>query len=73
MQTTTIWIIIFYLLLLDSFSTNIISWFGFRKWYQNKGGMLARYAPLTRFWTTYYLFLVLIIGYLIHNYVVPLY
>ncbi len=61
--------IIFYLLLIDAISVNLISWFGFRKWYQGNFAILARFFPLTRGWTTYYLILVLFIGYVLHAYI----
>lgn len=73
METTTIWVIVFYLLLIDSLSANIVSWLGFRKWYQGNFGIIARHFPITRGWTTYYLVLVLIIGYLLHNFATPLF
>lgn len=73
MEITIIWIIVFYLLLIDSISVNVVSWFGFRKWYQGNFSIIARHFPLTRGWTTYYLVLVLLIGCLVHNFVAPLF
>jgi|TARA_B100001079_G_C16277983_1_gene455173 hypothetical protein len=73
MEITTIWIIAFYLLLVDSLGANIVSWLGFRKGYKGNFSIIARYFPATRGWTTYYLILVLLIGYLVHNFVAPLF
>ncbi len=70
---TTIYLVIFYLLLIDSLGANVVSWFGFRKWYQGNFSLLSRYFPATKGWTTYYLVLVLFIGCILHNFVVPLY
>ncbi len=70
---TTIWIVVFYLLLIDSVGANIVSWFGFRKWYQGNFRIMSKYFPVTRGWTTYYLILVIIIGYILHSFVVPLF
>ncbi len=69
----TIWVIVFYLLLIDSLGANAMSWLGLKKWYQGNFSAFARYFPATKGWTTYYLILVLIIGYLIHNFVTPLF
>ncbi len=73
MDTTLILTILFYILLLDSIGANIVSWCGFRQWYRGNFSVIARYLPLAKGWTTYYFILVLFIGYLIHNFVSPLY
>lgn len=59
-------IVIFYLLLIDSIVANLLAWFG-EVWYLKHFRLMSRYFPLTRGWTTYYLVLVLIIGYLAYN------
>ncbi|MCF6277059.1 MAG: hypothetical protein L3J07_04475 [Candidatus Magasanikbacteria bacterium] len=70
---TTFWIIFFYILLVDSVGANAISWFGVKKWYKGNFSIMARYFPATKGWTIYYFVLVLVIGYLIHNYVATLF
>lgn len=56
--------IIFYLLLIDSIGANLLTWGGVGdKWYKNLR-LVSRYFPATKGWTTYYLILVLWIGYL---------
>lgn len=59
--------IIFWLLLLDSLIANYITWFGNREYF-NKMKLFKRFLPLTTGWTTLYLFLVLLIGYIIYLY-----
>ncbi len=73
MENSIILLIIFYLLLIDSIGANIVSWFGLRKWYQGNFSVIAKYLPLTKVWTTYYFLLILFIGFLIHNFVRPLF
>ena len=55
--------IIFWVLLLDSVVANIVAW-GFRGWYLKHFRLVSRYFPVAKGWTTYYLILVLYIGYL---------
>ena len=57
-------VIIFWLILLDSLGANIIAWLGKVKWYHHNFRLISRYFPLAKGWTTYYLALVLWIGYL---------
>ena len=54
--------IIFYLLLFDSIGANVLAWSGGQKWWQRNFNVIARYFPLYRGWTTYYLILVLVMG-----------
>lgn len=61
----TILQILFWILLLDSLIANIISYAGFQKYF-NKFKLFSRYFPITKGWTSTYLVLVLIIGYLIY-------
>lgn len=69
----SIYAIIFYLLLIDSIGVNIVAWTSGRKWYQRNFSIFSRYFPATRGWTTYYLLLVIFIGYIIHNYITYLF
>lgn len=55
--------VIFYILLVDSIVANIIAWWG-RDWYVKHFKTFSRWLPLTRVWATWYLVLVLWIGYL---------
>lgn len=57
--------IIFWLLLLDSLIATCIAWSGYKEFF-NKMFFFKRYFPLTRGWTTFYLILVLFIGYIIY-------
>ena len=57
--------IVFYLLLIDSIGANILSWGGAQNWWNKHLPFISRHLPITRGWTTYYLLLVLFIGYLI--------
>ncbi|USN56820.1 MAG: hypothetical protein H6766_07610 [Candidatus Peribacteria bacterium] len=59
----TLFAIIFYLLLLDALVANIIARFG-EKRYVRHFRLMSRFFPITKGWTTYYLVLVLYIGYL---------
>ncbi|HEV8666370.1 MAG TPA: hypothetical protein VN665_00795 [Candidatus Paceibacterota bacterium] len=62
----TIEAIIFYLLLLDSVTANFVAYFG-RRWYVQHFRLISRLFPLAKGWTTYYLVLVLWIGWLTHT------
>jgi hypothetical protein len=57
--------IIFYILLIDSVGSNLMAWLGDDKWYKRNFRIISRYFPITRGWTTYYLILVIFIGYLL--------
>jgi len=72
MGLTIIWVIVFYLLLIDSIGANIVSWFGLEKWWKGNFRLFSRYFPVAKGWTILYLALVLFIGYIIHNFVTPL-
>ena len=61
----SIYAIIFYLLLIDSLGANLVTWFG-GKWYTKHFRLLSRYFPAVKGWTTYYMVLVLFIGYLMY-------
>ena len=56
-------VIIFYAVLLDALAANAFAWLGKgNNWYRRNFSVIARYFPLSRGWTTYYLILVLWIG-----------
>lgn len=57
-----IFVIVFFLLLIDSIGANLISWGGGERWWHRHFRILSRYFPLTRGWTTLYLVLVIFIG-----------
>ncbi len=67
----TFFVIIFWLLLIDSIGANISAWFGFDKWYQ-KFTVLVRLFPLTKGWTTFYFILVLYTGFILSYFEVDL-
>lgn len=56
-----IYIVVFYLLALDSMIANIIAW-GARGWYIKHLQPVSRWLPLTRAWAAFYLGLVIWIG-----------
>lgn len=58
--------IIFYLLLLDSITANIVAWFE-ESWYIKHFRLISRLFPMTKGWTTYYFILVLWIGWLTYS------
>lgn len=58
--------IIFYLILVDSVSANLIVWFG-PKWYIKHFRTISRVFPPAKGWALYYLVLVLWIGSLIYR------
>lgn len=58
--------IIFYLLLIDSVSCNLIVLFG-EKWYVKHFRIVSRLFPPAKGWAVYYLILVLWIGTLIYR------
>ncbi len=58
--------IIFYLLLIDSISANLLVWFG-SDWYAKHLGLVTRLFPPAKGWALYYLLLVLWIGWLIYR------
>jgi len=54
--------ILFYILLIDAIGANLMAWGGGQRWWQQNLSLFARYLPLARGWTTYYLLLVVIMG-----------
>ena len=54
--------ILWFLVFIDSISTNIIVWF-FPQWYEKKFNKMSKYFPAPKGWSTWYLILVLWIGY----------
>jgi hypothetical protein len=59
--------IVFYLLLIDALGANILSWGGGQTWWQQHMAPIARFIPLARGWTSYYLVLVLIMGIMLYR------
>jgi len=57
-------VVIFFVLLIDAVVANIVAWLK-PQWYRSRFGIISRYFPVTKGWTTYYLILVLWIGYLL--------
>ncbi len=58
--------LIFYLLLVDSISCNVIVWFG-EKWYTKHFRIFSRWFPPAPGWALYYLALVLWAGSLLYR------
>lgn len=59
--------IIFYILLIDAIGANLMAWGGAQKWWQVHLTPIARFLPLAKGWTTYYLILVLIMGIMLYR------
>lgn len=59
--------IIFYLLLMDALGANYLAWSGKQSWWQQHLAPIARFIPLARGWTTYYLTLVLMMGTMLYR------
>jgi hypothetical protein len=57
-------VIVFWVLLLDSLVAVAIAWFG-QKWYMNHFRVISRFLPMKRAWATYYLALVLWMGFML--------
>ncbi|MDH5442617.1 MAG: hypothetical protein OEX08_03410 [Candidatus Nomurabacteria bacterium] len=57
-------IIIFIILLVDSIGANLTSWLG-AKWYTKHFRIMSRYFPASKGWSAWYLFLVLLIGWIL--------
>lgn len=60
----TLEVIVFYILLIDSVTANLIAWTNHNKWYMKAFTPISKYFPLAKGWTTYYLILVIWIGHL---------
>lgn len=54
---------VFYLLLIDGVIVTVLAWFG-GGWYIERFRTFSRYFPVTKGWATWYLILVLWIGFL---------
>ncbi len=65
---SNIYIIIFYLLLIDSIGANLMAWSNKRKWYHKHFRIISRYFPIARGWSTYYLVLVIFIGFTLYSF-----
>lgn len=61
-------VIIFYILLIDSIAANLLAWSGEGAWFNKNFRIISRYFPLTKGWTTYYLVLVIFIGFILYKY-----
>ena len=62
-------VIIFYILVVDAVLANLFAWTpDGQKWYQRNFAIISRYLPLKRAWTTYYMVLVLFIGWILYSF-----
>lgn len=68
-----LWEILFYALLLDSSSVLLITFTNLKSRYLKYLPKLAYYFPASKGWAIYYFTLALLIGYIIHSYVTPIY
>jgi len=59
-------VVVFFILLIDSVTVGLIAWLGGGyRWYPKE---LSRYFPLAKGWSTYYLILVLWVGFLLYRF-----
>lgn len=67
--------IIFYILLLDAAGACWMAWTGKQHWWLTHLGGMSQQFPITRGWTSYYLILVLLLGWIMgrHDILVPLF
>lgn len=59
-------LVIFYVLLLDALVANALAWFS-QDWYIKHFRVFSRLFPMAKGWTTYYLILVLFIGFILYQ------
>jgi hypothetical protein len=62
-MTFSIEMIIYYLVLIDAVSATTAAWTGYGAVMNRRFSIFGVYFPITRGWTTYYLVLVIWIGY----------
>lgn len=55
--------VLYYFVLIDAVSACVASWTGFGAYLNRRSALFGQYFPITKGWTTYYLILVLWIGY----------
>lgn len=67
MESINIESILFYLFLFDAIGANLLAWGGGEKWWQRNLAPVARFMPLARGWTTYYLVLVVVMGIMLYT------
>ena len=58
-------LIIFYLLAIDAIGANIMAWGTDGKWYKKNFSFFSRQFPDTKGWSTFYLILVLWLGFML--------
>lgn len=62
-------VIVFFILLIDAIGANLLAWSKEgKKWWKKNFRTFSRNFPLERGWTTWYLLLVLWIGYMLHSF-----
>jgi len=59
--------IVFYILLIDSLGANAMAWGTKGKWYRRNFRIFSRNFPLSKGWTSYYLLIVLWIGFMLYR------
>ncbi|MDP3881083.1 MAG: hypothetical protein Q8Q32_02800 [bacterium] len=57
-------VIIFWVLLIDSVGANLMVFFGGGAWYVRHFPSVSKYFPPSKGWVVYYLFLVLLMGWM---------
>ena len=60
--------VLFLLLLIDSIGANLLTWCGGQKWWTKHFRIFSRYFPAVKGWTSFYLVLVLFIGWILYKY-----
>lgn len=59
--------ITWYVLLIDAIGANLLAWGGAESWWRKHMAPIGRFIPLSRGWTSYYLMLVLLFGFLLYR------
>lgn len=71
-MSETFFVVVFWLLLIDSIGALVVSWSGWKQWYMGNCTVTSRLFPPSKGWATLYLVLVLLIGYTLMHFGVNL-
>lgn len=58
---------IFYILLIDALGANILAWSDKKQWWHKHMRLMSRYFPLTRGWTSYYMVIIVVMGWMLYR------
>lgn len=57
--------VVFYILLIDSLLVNLMVWSSHKSWYRRHLKTFSILFPLSKGWSSYYLLLVMLLGYIL--------